>query len=67
MANKVEHSFEVDITEMNDQNVKEKILPYINELVEILLNNKCEDVRIITKIRKISTRGASVYIKLEDI
>lgn len=67
MAHKLDINFENDIVGIDRSNIKEKVLPYINELVENLLNNNCQNVRIATKIRKLTNREAEVYITLRDI
>ena len=62
-----EVKFEYDITEITSDSLKEKIIPYINELMGSLLGNKCENVRIYTRIRKLTDKEAEVYMTLRDI
>lgn len=63
---KIEVSFETEVLNLTESNVKEKILPYVNELVEKLINNKCTNIRINTKVKMMSDKEVQARITLED-
>ena len=56
----------MSIEDMNEGNIKEKIVPYVNELMQSLINNLCRDVDIKTTIKIISARNAKVQINIKD-
>ena len=66
MNSETEVTFKVDILGLNRDNVKEKILPYINELVRRLIVNECENVRVSTKIRILKDKEVEAFITITD-
>lgn len=60
-------SFERDIVKLNKDNFAEKLLPYMNELIQKLLSNECENIRITTKIKLLSDTEAEVYFTINEM
>lgn len=60
-------SFERDIVKLNKDNFAEKLLPYMNELIQKLLSNECENIRITTKIKLLSNTEAEVYFTINEM
>lgn len=58
--------FEMSIEDITEANVKEKIVPYVNELMQSLINNSCRDVDIKTTIKIISARNARIQIDIRE-
>lgn len=66
MTHTKEVRFSVEIEDLKESNIAEKLLPYMRELEQSLINNKCKDVRINTIIKIYSSHVVRVEVSVNE-
>jgi len=60
-------TFDSDIIGLTKENAKQKIIPYINELLTNLIDFKCENIRITTNIKILANKQVEAFFNIEEI
>lgn len=58
--------FDHSIVGIDENNIRDKIAPYVEEVCDRLVKNGCKNVKITTKIRILSGKDLQILIAMSD-